>query len=81
MDGWHAMVKIIADGHHWHRLLSDGLFNTITDLAAGKKISHLYISRVTRLLFLALGIIEVILERKQPAHLTRKDLLEPLPPE
>ena len=74
-----TMVKIIARGHRWHRLLSDGSHNTIEDLAAAEKISPSYVSRVTRLAFLAPEIIETILEGKQPAHLTMKDLLEPFP--
>ena len=76
-----TMVKIIARGQRWHRLLSDGQYNTIEDLAAAEKISPSYVSRVTRLAFLAPGIIEAILEGKQPAHLTMKDLLTPFPAE
>jgi hypothetical protein len=76
-----TMVKIIARGHRWHRLLSGGSFNTIEDLATAEKISPSYVSRVTRLAFLAPAIIEAILEGKQPAHLTMKDLLEPFPAE
>lgn len=76
-----TMVKIIARGHRWHRLLSGGSFNTIEDLAAAEKISPSYVSRVTRLAFLAPGIIEAILDGKQPAHLTMKGLLAPCPAE
>jgi len=76
-----TMVKIIARGHRWYRLLSDGQYNTIEDLAAAEKFSLSYVSRVTRLAFLAPGIIEAILEGKQPAHLTMKDLLTPFPAE
>lgn len=73
------MVKIIARGHRWHRLLSDGQYNTIEDLAAAEKINQSCVSRVTRLAFLSPSITEAILEGKQPAHLTMKDLLAPFP--
>lgn len=74
-----AMVKIIARGHRWHRLLSDGAYPTIEDLAAAEKINPSYVSRVTRLAFLSPVITEAILEGRQPAHLTMKDLLAPFP--
>ncbi|NVO07941.1 MAG: hypothetical protein HXX19_19355, partial [Rhodoferax sp.] len=64
-----TMVKIIARGHRWHRLLSDGAYPRIEDLAAAEKINPSYISRVTRLAFLSPTITESILEGRQPAHL------------
>ena len=64
-----------------HRLLTDGSYATIEDLAAAEKINPSYVSRVTRLAFLAPGIIEAILEGKQAAHLTMEDLLAPFPAE
>ena len=76
-----AMVKVIARGHRWHRLLSDGVYNTIEDLAAAEKINPSYVSRVTRTAFLAPAIVEAILDGKHPARLTMKDLLEPFPAE
>ena len=74
-----TMVKIIARGHRWHRLLCDGSHATIEDLAAAEKISPSYVSRVTRLAFLSPVITEAILEGRQPAHLTMKDLMAPFP--
>ena len=74
-----TMVKIIARGHRWHRLLTEGSYATIEDLAAAEKISPSYVSRVTRLAFLAPRIIDAILEGTQPAHVTMKTLLEPFP--
>jgi hypothetical protein len=74
-----TMVKIIARGHRWHRLLSDGAYSTIEDLAAAEKINPSYVSRVTRLAFLSPVITEAILEGRQPAHLTMKDLMAPFP--
>lgn len=76
-----TMVKVIARGHRWQRLLSNGSYATIEDLAAAEKINPSYVSRVTRLAFLSPGIIEAILDGEQPAHLTMKDLLAPFPSE
>ena len=76
-----TMVTIIARGHRWHRLLSDGAYPTIEDLAAAEKINPSYVSRVTRLAFLSPVITEAILDGRQPAHLTMKDLMAPFPAE
>ncbi len=76
-----TMVKIIARGHRWHRLLAYGAYATIEDLAAAEKINASYVSRVTRLAFLSPGLTEAILEGRQPSHLTMKDLMAPFPAE
>ena len=76
-----AMVKVIARGHRWHRLLAEGVYNTIEDLAAAEKINPSYVSRVTRTAFLAPAIVDAIMDGRHPAHLTMKDLLEPFPVE
>ncbi|MCX7246892.1 MAG: hypothetical protein NTX31_04325 [Burkholderiales bacterium] len=76
-----AMVKVIARGLRWHRLLSEGVYNTIEDLSTAEKINPSYVSRVTRTAFLAPAIVEAIMDGRHPAHLTMKDLLEPFPAE
>ena len=74
-----TMVKIVARGFRWKQLLCDGTYNTIDDLAAAEKINASYVSRVLRLAYLSPTIVEAILDGRQPAHLTMKDLLEPFP--
>ena len=74
-----TMVKILARAFRWQRLLANGTYNTIDDLAAAEKINPSYVSRVARLAMLSPEIIELILDGKQPAHLTMNKLLEPFP--
>ena len=74
-----TMVKIIARAFRWQRLLDDGTYATIDDTAAAEKISPSYVSRVVRLALLSPAIVEIILDGRQPAHLTMKKLLEPFP--
>ena len=74
-----TMVKIIARAFRWQRLLDDGTYATIDDMAAAEKISPSYVSRVVRLALLSPAIVETILDGRQPAHLTMKELLEPFP--
>lgn len=74
-----TMVKVIARGHRWQQILFDGVYNSIDDLAEAEKINPSYVSRIMRLACLAPAIVEAILEGRQPAHLTMKDLMAPFP--
>ncbi len=74
-----AMIKVIARAFRWQRLLDDGVFCSIADLATAEKINCSYVSRILRLAFLSPTIIEKILAGKQPAQLTLKDLMTPFP--
>jgi len=44
-----TMIKVIARGFRWQRLLYDGTYATIEDLAAAEKINPSYVSRILRL--------------------------------
>ena len=55
-----TMVKIIARAFRWQRLLDDGTYATIDDMAASEKISPSYVSRVVRLALLSPEIVETI---------------------
>jgi len=72
-----TMIKVIARGFRWQRLLYDGTHATIEDLAAAEKIS--YVSRILRLAYLSPKVVQAILDGSHPAWLTMKDLLRPLP--
>ena len=74
-----AMIKVIARAFRWQRLLQDGAYCSIGELARAEKINPSYVSRLLRLAFLSPQIIETILAGKHPAHLTLKDLLTPFP--
>lgn len=72
-----TMIKVIARGFRWQRLLYDGTYATIEDLAAAEKINPSYISRILRLAYLSPKVVQAILDGKHPARLTMKDLLTP----
>jgi hypothetical protein len=74
-----TMIKVIARGFRWQRLLYDGTYVTIEDLAAAEKINPSYVSRILRLAYLSPRVVEAILDGKHPARLTMKHLLEPFP--
>ena len=74
-----AMVKAIARAFRWRRLLEEGQYGSVVELAEAEKINKSYVSRVLRLSLLASPIIEAILNGRQPHTLGLPILLEPLP--
>jgi hypothetical protein len=76
-----AMVKAIARAFRWRRLLEEGQYGSVVELAEAEKINKSYVSRVLRLSLLAPSIIEAILNGRQPPTLGLPVLLEPLPVE
>ena len=76
-----SMIKVIARGFRWQRMLENGEYATIDDLAKAENITPTYVGRLVRLAFLAPDIVESIMAGLQPAHLTMKDLMDPFPAE
>lgn len=74
-----TMIKVIARGFRWQRLLYDGTYATIEDLAGAEKINPSYVSRILRLAYLSPVVVQAILDGKHPAWLTMRHLLEPFP--
>ena len=76
-----TMVKAIARAFRWQKLLEDGTYGCIEDIARAERINGSFVGRIVRLTLLAPDIVEAILEGRQPAALTLKGLMEPFPVE
>lgn len=76
-----TMIKAIARAFRWQKLLENGTYTCLDDIARSEKIGASFVSRYHRLVLLAPDIVEAILDGKQPAQLTMKDLLVPFPVE
>jgi hypothetical protein len=76
-----ALVKALARAYRWKRMLEEGEYTSITELAAAEKINQSYLCRVLRLTLLAPDIVEAILDGKQPADLQLDQLFKPFPNE
>ena len=76
-----TMIKAIARAFRWRRLLENGTYASIDDIARGEKIAASFVGRIVRLTLLAPDIVEAILEGRQPAAVTLKKLMEPFPVE
>jgi hypothetical protein len=74
-----ALVKALARAFRWRRMLEEGRYGTIDELAAAEKINPSYVSRLLRLTLLAPAIIEAILDGQQPEGITLPGLMEPFP--
>ena len=72
-----TMIKAIARGFRWRKLLETGVYGTIDEIAKAEKINPSYVSRVLRLTLLAPDIVEAILDGRQPAEMTLAGLMRP----
>ena len=74
-----AKVKALARAFRWRKMLDEGTFGTLEDLARAKGVHATYASRVLRLTLLAPDIVEAILDGRQRAGLQLDDLLKGFP--
>lgn len=76
-----ALVKALVRAFRWRKLLETGVYATVEEIARAEKINASYVSRVLRLTLLAPGIVEPIMNGRQPAMLQLRNLLKRLPSE
>jgi hypothetical protein len=76
-----TMVKAIARGFRWRKLVETGVHATVEDIAAAEKINASYVSRVLRLTLLAPHIVEAIIDGRQGSEITLAALMKPFPVE
>ena len=74
-----ALLKALARGFRWRKLLETGDFATIEEIAASERINPSYVSRVLRMTLLAPEIVEAILAGRQPEELTMAKAMQPFP--
>jgi hypothetical protein len=73
------MVKAIARAFRWQKLLENGTYTCLDEIAKAERIGPSFISRIIRIASLAPDIVDAILDGRQPAYLTLKDLMVPFP--
>ncbi len=74
-----ALLKALARGFRWRKLLETGDFATIEEIAKAEKINPSYVSRVLRMTLLAPDTVEAILAGRQPPDLTMARAMRPFP--
>jgi hypothetical protein len=74
-----VLVKALARAFRYQRLLDDGRYASICEMAAAERIERGYLGGLLRLTLLAPDIVEAVLDGQQPADLALPALLEPFP--
>jgi hypothetical protein len=74
-----VLLKALARAFRWQKLLDNGTYSTIKEIAAKEKIDPSYVGDVLRLNLLAPDIVEVILDGRQPPTLQFEALRKSLP--
>jgi hypothetical protein len=74
-----TLIKALARAHRWRRMLEDGEYGTLAEMADAERISRSYVSRILRLTLLAPDIVERILDGRPTAALAQ--FLKPIPVE
>ena len=74
-----TMIKAIARAFRWQKLLENGTYTCLDDIARSEKIGASFVSRYHRLVLLAPNIVEAILDGKQGPGVTLAQVLEPFP--
>lgn len=74
-----ALVKALARAHRYQRLLEEGRYSSISELADSEKLDRGYVGQLLRLTLLAPDIVEGLLNGRSLPELSLPRLLEPLP--
>jgi hypothetical protein len=61
-----VLVKALARGFRWRKLLDDRTYSTIKEIAVKERIDASYVADVLRLTLLAPDVVEMILDGRQP---------------
>jgi len=65
-----ALVIALARAHRWKKLLDDGRFKSVTDIAEAVGLDVSFAARIIRLTLLAPDIVEAILMGNEPSGLS-----------
>ncbi|GIX10691.1 hypothetical protein [Elioraea sp.] len=65
-----ALVKALARAFRWRRMLEEGRYASIRELAAAEGVDRAYVGRVLNLTLLAPEVVVAILEGREPEGLT-----------
>ena len=64
-----TLIMALSQAHRWKRMIDDGRYATISELAAAEQLDRGYLGRILMLTLLAPDIIEAIMDGRQPADL------------
>jgi hypothetical protein len=74
-----TLIRALARAHRWNRMLEQGRYGSIAEIAEAEKIDRSFVSRLLRLTLLAPDIQEAILEGRQPKGMQLDELMGTMP--
>ena len=74
-----ALVKALARAFRYQRLLDEGRYASISEMAAAERIERGYLGSLLRLTLLAPDLVEAMLDGRQPADMPLPRMLAPFP--
>jgi hypothetical protein len=74
-----ALVKALARAFRYQKLLDEGRYSSISEMATAEKIERGYLGTLLRLTLLAPDIVEAVVEGRRAEGVTLPALLEPFP--
>ena len=75
--GHPALVKALARAHWWKRLLEEGRYGSLAELAKAERIDRSYLGKMLRLTLLVPDIVEAILDAREPVAVSGSKLVLP----
>jgi hypothetical protein len=79
VNGDPALIKALARGFRWRRMLEGGRYASISEMAKAEGVERGYVGSLLRLTLLAPEMVEAILDGRQPEGVTLPALLEGVP--
>jgi len=76
-----TLVKALARAFRWRRMLEEGRYVSVRELAKAEGVNRTYIGRLLNLTLLAPDLVEAILDGRQPQGMTLPGLMEAFPVE
>jgi hypothetical protein len=76
-----TLVKALARAFRWQKLIENGTYASIAEIARAEEINDSYVSRLLRLTLLAPEIVESILDGRQVPGIQIETVLKPMPVE
>jgi len=74
-----ALVKALARAFRWRRMLEEGRYGSIRELAKAESVDRAHVGRLLNLTLLAPDLVEAILDGLQAAPPSLPAMMQPLP--
>ncbi|MBU8544402.1 MULTISPECIES: hypothetical protein [Roseomonadaceae] len=74
-----ALVKALGRAFRYQRMLDEGRYASITEMATAEKIERGYLGNLLRLTLMAPDLVELVLDGRAADRVALPALLEPMP--